>query len=305
MKYKLLLLFAVLFGAALGQAAEITASVETLDFGEVEIGYLVTKSFTVTGSNLSGNINLEVTGRKSNYYQVTPQTITPQEAAGGVRVTVKCSPASYYITPASILLTRADAEDVVVPIAVDPYYPEAMFYNNQVEEFTALVGQIVKRSGSIRFADAEIPPIPDPDTPVVRSYINFDATLLSGDYSLEIEGPDSNQFFATITKSSSIAKICTVVINYAPHSTGTHEATLKVYCSRAGVPLVTIPLHGETTGMLCDLDGNGVLDITDLTSVIGFVLGEDDNPSRGDFDGDGRCDIDDVTKFISFLLNIE
>ena len=315
MKFRLLFLFALVFTAAQGwaggnQPAVITASVETLDFGAVEVGYPVTKTFSVTGDNLSDNISLEVTGSHSSYYKVTPATITPEQAAGGVTVSVKCSPASQYITKASIVLTTPGAEDVVIPIAVDPYFPAERFYDGTTEEFTAAVGQFVNRRGTIRFADAQIPPDPGVN-PVVRSNgsrmlaIDFDASLLSPDYSISIEGADRSQFMARIVKSSSISKVCTVLITYVPRFEGTHNATLTVYCSRAGVPWVTIPLHGECNGVLCDLDGNGMLDVTDLTRMITVVLHPDGDAQQADFNEDGVSDIDDVTKFITFLLNVE
>jgi len=310
MKHKLLFLLVVVLAAAHvnAQAAPvITANIETLDYGQIEIGYPVTKTFIVTGYELNGDINLAVTGKKSYCYQVSPTTITPQSAANGAVVTVKCSPVSNYISPASITLTSADAQDVIIPIAVDPVYPEHMFINNQVEEFTALVGQMVTRTGGIRFADAEIPP--DPNQPVVRSNNGNDMLLavggsvLSGDYSLVLEGADKSQFKARIVKTSSITKMCNVSITYAPRSMGSHQATLKVYCSRAGVPLVTVKLQGESSGMLGDLDGNGILDVTDLTHVINLLLHNGGQSSQGDFDDNGALDIDDVTQFISFLLN--
>ena len=315
MKFRLLFLFALIITAAQGWAsgnepAVISASVETLDFGAVEVGYPVTKTFSVTGYNLSDNISLEVTGRHSSYYKVTPSTITPEQAAGGVTVSVKCSPSSNYITNASIQLTASGAEDVIIPIAVDPYFPAERFYDGTTEEFTASVGQFVTRRGTIRFADAQIPPDPGV-TPAVRSnrnrmiVIDIDASLLSPDYSLSIEGTDRSQFSAKIVKSSSISKVCTVIITYAPRFEGTHNATLNVNCSRAGVPWVTIPLHGECSGVLCDLDGNGVLDVTDLTHMITAVLHPDGESRQADFNEDGVSDVDDVTEFITFLLNEE
>lgn len=284
----------------------IAASVETLDYGQVEIGYPVTETFIVNGYNLDDNINLAVTGNKSAYYQVTPQTITPQSAASGVVVTVKCSPVSYYISPASITLTSMDAEDVIIPIHVDAVYPEQMFINNQVEEFTALVGQMVTRTGGIRFADAEVPQ--DPNQPVVMSNDNnnmlltFGPSSLSSGYSLTLEGTDKSQFTARIVKSSSIANLCTVAITYAPHATGSHQALLKVYCNSAGVPLVTIKLHGDSSGILGDLDGNNVLNVNDLTQMIDLLLNNSAKSLRGDFDDNGTFNIDDVTEFISYLL---
>lgn len=307
MKYRLLFLFALVLVMIQGQAAVIISSAETLDFGEVEVGYPVTTSFTVTSTNLNDNINLAVTGRKSSYYQVTPTTITPEKAAAGVKVTVKCSPSSQYISPASVTLTSQGAEDVVIPIAVSPFYPAELFLNNHTEEFTAKVGQIVTRTGTIRFADAEVPH--DPNTPVVMLGGNDmlsiapNGGLIVDGYSLAIEGADSNNFSASFVKSSAITNICTIAINYVPRSIGSHEATLKVYCSKAGVPLVTVNLRGEANDVLGDFDGDGVLDISDVTSMINLVLTDGNHSPRGDFDGDGKCDIADVTDFINYLLN--
>ena len=318
MKYRLLFLFVLFIAAFQAQAAEIAVSVESVDFGDVEVGYPVTTTFNLTGINLTDDINLTVLGRKSDFYTVTPQAITPQDAASGVTVTVKCSPVSQYISPANVVLTSLNAEDVIIPINVSPYYPTEMFLSNQAQQFTAQVGQIIARSGAIRFADAiaidhgnhwfadaEVPH--DPNTPVVRSNgstLSLGSSWLSTDYSLSIEGADSNHFSARIVKSSSITNICTVNIVYSPRSTGTHAATLKVTCSKAGVPVVTIPLQGESTGILCDLDDNGLLNVSDVTSMIHLVLSSSDDPTHGDFDGDGRCNVTDVTKLISYLLGL-
>lgn len=305
MKYRLLFLFVLFIAAFQAQAAEIAVSVESVDFGDVEVGYPVTTTFNVTGINLTDDINLTVLGRKSDFYTVTPQTITPQDAASGVTVTVKCSPVSQYISPANVVLTSLNAEDVIIPINVSPYYPAEMFLSNQAQQFTAQVGQIITRSGAIRFADAEVPH--DPNTPVVRSNgstLSLGSSWLSTDYSLSIEGADSNHFSARIVKSSTITNICTVNIVYSPRSTGTHAATLKVTCSKAGVPVVTIPLQGESTGILCDLDDNGLLNVSDVTSMIHLVLSSSEDPTHGDFDGDGRCNVTDVTKLISYLLGL-
>lgn len=314
MKFRLLFLLALVLAATNGWAsgqATITASVEALDFGEAEVGYTVTKSFMVTGHDLSDNISLMLTGHKTNFYQVTPATITPEQAAIGIVVSVQFIPYSTYVWPADLILSSTDAQDVIIPITATAFFPAESFVNKQTEEFTALVGQRVTHTGIIRFADAEVPT--DPNQPVVRSYgngmtaIDFDVNLLSPDYSIILEGNDAIHFTARIIKSSAISKVCTVAISYMPRTAGTHEATLKAYCSRAGVPWVTIPLHGETTGVLGDLDGDGMLDIHDLTDMIGMVLyhNNNNNSTRADFDQNGSTDIDDVTKFISFLLNAQ
>lgn len=289
-----------------GNAAVIDVNVDTLAFGAVEMGYPVTATFTVTGTDIQDDINLSIDGGHTSYYQVTPETITPQDAANGVVVTVKYNPSSVYFWQANILLSSAGADDVVIPITADPYFPDEMFYNNHAEQFEAYVGQIVTLTGTIRFADAEVPH--DPNAPVDRGNggLSMDVSgtgLIDNAYSLSIEGADPIHFSARLVKTSTIANICTVAISYAPHSLGSHQATLKVNCSRAGVPTVTIPLRGESTGVLGDMDNDGLLDIVDVTKMIDRLLTGCEVDGHADLDCDGTFSICDVTLLINRLLS--
>lgn len=236
----------------------ISASVDNLDFGEVEVGYPVTKTLTVGGQDLVGNIDLAIQARSVKYYKVTPETITPAEAANGVTVKVTYGPGSDYWSNAELVLSSENADDVVIPLTASPYYPDNELYNNQTVSFTSHVGQLVSQVGIVRFADVEVPH--DPTPPVVdRS--GAAETALSvypghdgmSDYSCTIEG--SPNFSVMITKASALAKICTVRINYWPQHmpvNGVEHATLKLTCVRAGVPIVTIPLEGTATLLTCD-----------------------------------------------------
>ena len=306
MKSKLLFTIALILAATQGwtASAAITASVESLNFGEVEIGYPVTQNFVVTGQNLSDNINLALEGRNTYFYQVTPEVITPEAAAAGVTVKVKCLPISQYIWPVSVVLTSAGADDVAIPLTADPVFSEVMFLNNNTEDFTAYVGQMVTHKGAIRFADAEVPT--DPNQPVDRSNGEDGDVMLcaipgGGSYSFQIEGADKCHFSARIVKASSITNICTVAISYIPRSCGTHDATFKVTCIKAGVPTVTINLHGESTGVLGDLSGNGIIDMDDLSTMINWLL-IGNRSSLGDINDDGVFNMDDVTTLINRLI---
>ena len=308
MKSKLLFAIALILATAQAWAASavITANVESMNFGEVEIGYPVTQNFVVTGQNLNDNINLALEGRNTYFYQVTPEVITPEAAAAGATVTVKCLPVSQYIWPVNIVLTSTGADDVVIPLTADTFFPEVMFVNNQIQNFTAYAGQMVTRTGAIRFADAEVPT--DPNQPVDRSNGEDGDVMLSaipggGIYSFKIEGIDKAHFSARIVKASTIANICTVAISYVPRYCGTHDATLKVTCSKAGVPTVTINLHGESTQVLGDLSGNGIIDIDDLSTMINWLLMGIRNTSIGDMNDDGEFNMDDLTTLINRLLN--
>lgn len=311
MKYRLLFLMALIL--AMGQEwasadelngnATITASVESVDFGDVEVGYTVVKSFRVYGHGLSDNINVTLDGRGSHFYQVTPETIDAQAAENGVKVTLKCNPISTYFWPADVVLSSTNADDVVIPVSAEPYYPE-FFLSKQTVQFEAYAGQMVTKTGAIRFADAEVPPH-DPNTPVVM--LNLDMSAggnLSDDYSITLDGADKCQFAAYIVKSSAIAKICTVAITYMPRTTGSHDATITAYCSRAGVPDFTFYLHGESTDVLGDLNNDGRLSVGDVAGMIDLLLNGDDNEFNqiSDFNNDGRFSIADVAGFINLLL---
>jgi len=183
--------------------------------------------------------------------------------------------------------------------------PEFTFVNNNTEAFTALVGQMVARTGLVRFADAEVPP--DPSTPVMA--LNPGANALPGinidpqseDYWYSLEGDDC--FTARILGKSSTSSECTVRIIYAPREMGSHSATLRVYCASAGVPVVIIPLTGEATGMLGDMNDDGVIGIGDVTGMVSVLLRGHDNLAKGDMDGNGTLDISDVTSLINRLLH--
>lgn len=182
---------------------------------------------------------------------------------------------------------------------------DVLFVSNQVQEFQALVGQFVGRTGLVRFADAEIPP--DPNTPVVRANGMVAEWITDGiindDYSLSLEGADSFNFTARITRVSLTSNECTVQITYSPRTVGTHTATLWAYCANAGVPVVKIPLRGEAPGVLGDLNGDGTIGLTDVTVMISKLLNSVEDTTECDMDGDGDFNISDVTFLVSKLLN--
>ena len=87
-----------------GMPAFIDASIENLDFGDLEIGYSQFRTFTVSGDFLVDDIYLTLEGQGMSAYQVSPATITPEDAALGVSVCVVCKPSSQYWKPANFLM---------------------------------------------------------------------------------------------------------------------------------------------------------------------------------------------------------
>jgi hypothetical protein len=54
-----------------------------------------------------------------------------------------------------------------------------------------------------------------------------------------------------------------------------------------------------------DLDGNGVVNVLDLTRLVNVILQIETDPqviARGDLDGDGRVTVLDLTRLVNILL---
>ena len=92
---------------------QITADPTTLAF-EGYVGETYTKTFTVTGTNLEGNITVSKQG--SSIFTVSPTTITAANAANGVQVTVTYKPTAAGSTSAYITLSSSNAESVTVNV---------------------------------------------------------------------------------------------------------------------------------------------------------------------------------------------
>jgi len=70
----------------------------------------------------------------------------------------------------------------------------------------------------------------------------------------------------------------------------------------AGLQLI---LKDKTTTLLGDANGDGVVDITDVTAIIDYVLGSGSEPfifANADINGDGTIDVTDVTMVIDIIL---
>ena len=68
-------------------------------------------------------------------------------------------------------------------------------------------------------------------------------------------------------------------------------------------------LNGEDDVLLGDVDGNGIVKITDLVALINYLLGNEDGSNlvmlNADVNQDGRISIWDATKLINILLGEE
>ena len=93
------------------QNSTINVSTNSLAF-EGYVGDTYTKTFTVTGINLTGNIT--ITKQGSDVYSVSPTSITAANAAGGVQVTVTYTPTAAGNTNATLTLASTGAQNVTI-----------------------------------------------------------------------------------------------------------------------------------------------------------------------------------------------
>ena len=285
-----------------GDPAVITANVETIDFGDVLIGYPVHNYFTVTGTNLTEDMTLSISNDRFGQYSVSSSTLTPENAALGKRISVTVSPHNPYGGSATLTISSPGAEDVIIPITANIYRAPQM---PKFNEMTAYVGWFSSISGTINIPDAEIPY--DPNTPVVRTPAAGNepvSQVAPGGglgYTYSISGDDC--FSVMITRRSSIAKTCDVKIFYRPLTIGTHNATITFSCLAGGCP-VTVNVTGTAIEQPQpgDLNGDGIFSIGDATGLIDLLLSDDEVPPFADVDQDNTVSIKDVTTLIDKLL---
>ena len=286
----------------------ITASVESIDVGDVTIGYSTSKSFKVYGQSLEGDVSIAVTGRQASAIEVTPAVITPEAAAAGATVRVKFSPMLVGPTTEVLTLSSPGAASVVIPVVGQAQNIETTIGGRTASRtLQATVGALKLTSCTevIRWADAGIPEPPVQDEVMGTGGGDVQLMALPGggssftDYQVTVEG--SSCISATIVKGSPTIKTCQLRISYCPNNIGQHHATVTVKCSRAwydvvitvdGIatlgksdPVATAPAARETTAT------SFVARWTQSCPAVGvesFVL--QCAPQGVEFDtGEGRC----------------
>ena len=55
-------------------------------------------------------------------------------------------------------------------------------------------------------------------------------------------------------------------------------------------------------GLAGDVDGDGTVDVADVTTIVSMILGNDTENNAADVDGDGTVDVADVTTIVSIIL---
>ncbi len=181
--------------------------------------------------------------------------------------------------------------------------------DRSVESFSAFVGQQVSRTFTFVFNNGEIPV--DPDPPVVDRSTGSDelsetfrAISSTGGYTATIVGTNSEMFSARVKNVfiSLDTERVTVEVTYSPTDVGIHESILIIKDNN-GSTRATRNLKGTATELIGDVNGDGVVDIEDISVVIETLLGDSYIPAA-DVDGDGIVTVADVSCLIDILLGV-
>ncbi len=203
----------------------ITANPTSLDFGNVTAGTTTTKTFTVTGTNLTGNISLSKSG---NNFSIDKTTITKNsDGTASATVTVTFSPtananATYTGT---VTLTSASASTVTVSLTGNGVYSApALTANPTSLSFTGNSGQTYTKT------------------------VRVTGSNLQGGVSIAISGSNVYSVTPTTITAAQAAAGYDVTVTWAPTSGGTTTANLVFTTTGTGANTVTVPITGTATG---------------------------------------------------------
>ena len=201
---------------------ELSVSPTSLTF-TASPGQSVTKTFTVTGNDLTSNVTLSISG--SNSFSVTPATITPAEAAAGKTVTVTYTPSAAGTHNATVNVASTGAESKTVSLTGTAAAVPTLNVNPDALTFSTVAGQSVTQTFTINGSN-----------------------LASGTMVyIAVEGTDANYFSVDKTSITRTAAQngATVTVTYRPTAGGNHNAVVTV--SGGGAESKTVALTGTAT----------------------------------------------------------
>ena len=244
---------------------------------DTTVGTPVTKTFTVTGTNLSGSVYLACDGEG---FSIDKTSITKTQATQGATVTVTYSPITYGNHLGTVTLTSTGAAEVVVDLdgmAELVVYNPVMLPANQ-----EYIGQTYFRADWTDETAADN----------VASY-TLQVSTAQKATSLKITGI-TDKFYTVNDLTAGGSYLYKVKAIYI-------DGTESDWSNTEQVTLLT-PGHGFVPG---DVNHDGSLTIADVTMLISYVLSNGMGaacPVCADVNGDNSATIADVTMLISIVL---
>ncbi len=192
----------------------LTVDPTSLSFTSCYAGDTYTKTFTVKGYNLTGNVNLSVSGTG---YTVSPSTLTATQANNGATVTVTYAPTAAGTHTGTVTVASSGAESKTVALSGTTAAKPVLTATPASLTFSASVGSTAKKTFIVRGTD------------------------LAGNVSLSVSGTGFSIDKTSVTMTAATSG-STITVTYAPTAAGTHTGTITI--SSTGADAITVPLNG-------------------------------------------------------------
>ncbi len=202
---------------------KISASPTSIDFGNVTAGGTATQTFTVTATNLEGNITLTKSG--SNYSIDKTSISKNSDGTASATVTVTFSPAANVSQTynGTVTLTSSNATSVTVSLTGKGVYNAPTIAANPTSlSFTGNSGSTYTKT------------------------VTVTGSNLQGNITAAIQN-DVNGFYS-VSPASFNAASQIVTVTWAPTAGGTSTANLVLTTTGTGANTVTVPITGTAQG---------------------------------------------------------
>lgn len=186
----------------------------SLSFNGSIVGKTYTKTFTLTGIDLIGNVTLAVTG---NAYSVSPTTISAEDAAAGATITVTYAPTAAGTANGKVTASTEGGNNVTVSLSGTATIVPFLTVTPEALSFSTNVG-----------------------TPVTQTF-TLKGTNLTGGVYLECSGAGFSINKTNATKTAAMNGV-EVTATYNPSTAGNH--TGRVLLRSAGADTVYVQLSG-------------------------------------------------------------
>ena len=147
----------------------IEVSTNNVNCGATPVNSSVTKTFTVHGLALTGNVNLTLND-PNGVFTVNPMVISAANAANGVTVTVTFSPTTVHNFNATLTLASNDAENVIVNLTgqglLETYVPIMLPADEEYINLTQFRADWTDQTPADNVASYTLEVMPKPDGPV-------------------------------------------------------------------------------------------------------------------------------------------
>ena len=186
-----------------------------------EVGQTVTKTFTVTGNNLTNNVSVSISGNSA--FSVSPTSVSVSDATNGKVITVTYTPTTAGTQTATVTCASTGASSVTVNVTGTATAPAATIaVNPSTLSFTGIVGETYTKTFTVTGTN-------------LSSYLTLTLNNANGVYSITP---------SRITASQA-ANGATVTVTYAPTAAGTNNASITI--SGGGATSKTVTLNGTAT----------------------------------------------------------